>query len=137
MVEIREYQDADLESLNELLNDAYQEFGFKRKGRKSPSNKEIVAVVDQQVVGYAVLNQLYDNIVDKNYGYINYVCVLKKYQNQKIATKMFHYLFEICRKEKISYLELTSNPSRVAAHHLYEKLGFSIRKTDVFRKEII
>lgn len=134
-MEIREYQDYDLESLNELLNG--YEFGFQRKGVKKASNKEIVAVVDQQIVGYAVLNQLYDNIQNINYGYINYVCVLKKFQNQKIATKMFHYIFEICKNERISYLELTSNPSRVAAHHLYEKLGFTIRKTDVFRKEIL
>lgn len=134
-MEIREYQDNDLESLNELLNE--YEFGFQRRGRKHPSNKEIVVIVDKKVVGYAVLNQLYDNIQNINYGYINYVCVLKKYQNQKIATKMFHFIFEICKKEGISYLELTSNPSRVVAHHLYEKLGFIIRKTDVFRKEII
>ncbi|MCI8347147.1 MAG: GNAT family N-acetyltransferase [Bacilli bacterium] len=134
-MEIRQYQDHDLESLNELLNE--YEFGFQRKGVKKTSNKEIVAVVDQHIVGYAVLNQLYDNIQNINYGYINYVCVLKKFQNQKIATKMFHYIFEICKNERISYLELTSNPSRVAAHHLYEKLGFIIRKTDVFRKEIL
>lgn len=134
-MEIRQYQDQDLESLNELLNE--YEFGLQRKGVEKNSNKEIVAIEGKQVVGYAVLNRLYDNIQNVNYGYINYVSVLKKYQNQGIATKMFHYIFEICKNEKISYLELTSNPSRIAAHHLYEKLGFVIRKTDVFRKEIL
>lgn len=134
-MEIREYQDCDLESLNNLLNE--YEFGLQRKGRKNPSNKEFVAIIDNKVVGYAVLNRLYDNIRNLNYGYINYVCVLKKFQNKKIATKIFNYIFEICKTEHIAYLELTSNPLRVAAHHLYEKLGFKVRETDVFRKEIL
>lgn len=134
-MEIRGYQDRDLESLNDLLNE--YEFGLQRKGRTNSSNKEFVAIVDNKVVGYAVLNQLYDNIQNLNYGYINYVCVLKKFQNKKIATKIFNYIFEICKTEHIAYLELTSNPSRVAAHHLYEKLGFKVRETDVFGKEIL
>lgn len=137
MVYIRKYQDHDLESLNVLLQEAYKEFNFTRKGRKDPKNLEVVAIVENQVVGYLVCNQLYDVIEDIHYGYVNDVCVLKKYQNKGIATKMFHYLFDQCKKDGLSYLELTSNKSRVAAHHLYQKLDFYIRKTDVFRKDIL
>lgn len=137
MLEIRKYQDSDLLSLNKLLKEAYQEFGFTRKGKTNPLNQEFVAIVDNQVVGYLVLNQLYDQIRNINYGHINYVCVLKKYQNRGVATELFQHVFNVCKKEQISYLELTSNPTRVAAHHLYQKLEFQLRKTDVFRKEII
>ena len=44
----------------------------------------------------------------------------------------------LIRNEKYgSYIELTSNPTRIEAHGLYQKLGFNIRKTNVYRKEII
>lgn len=36
---------------------------------------------------------------------------------------------------KVRTLDLTSNPARVAAHRLYEKCGFAVRDTSVYRYE--
>ena len=33
-------------------------------------------------------------------------------------------------------VELTSRPSREAANHLYKKLGFEVRETNVYRYEL-
>lgn len=133
-IRIREYQNSDFNSLNELLKEAYD---LTKKDNTNAMNTELVAVSSNEVVGYLTINRLYDSILACNYCYVNYVCVKRKYQHRGIATLLFNKVFEICKHENISYIELTSNPTRIEAHGLYQKLGFNIRKTDVFRKEII
>ena len=130
---IRNYIESDLTSLNELLNEAYN---LTKKGNVS-TNIELVAVTSNEVVGYLTINKLCDSVLDNGYCHVNYVCVKEKYRNCGIATALFNKVFEICKSENISYIELTSNPSRIEAHGLYNKLGFKIRETDVYRKEIL
>ena len=131
---IRNYIDKDLEEVNALLEEVYDR---ERKGKTLDNNIELVATIDNKVVGYIILNKLYDVVDGIYYGHINFYCVLEKYRNKKIGTKLLEEVFNICKKEDIKYLELTSNSSRVVAHHLYKKLGFNIRNTNVFRKELI
>ncbi len=132
--EIREYKNSDLVSLNYLLREVYQ---LEKVGTSYPNNIELVAVSNNIVVGYTVLKLLYDSVKGRNYSYINYVCVLEKYRNMGIGTKLLEKALEICKQKNISYVELTSRPSRIVAHSIYKKLGFEIRNTNVFRKEII
>lgn len=131
---IRRFKNEDLESLNILLNEVYE---VKRRGFTTDSNIELVAVINNKVVGYTIINKLYDVIGNCYYAHVNYVCVLKEYRNKGIATKIFNEVFSICKEDKIKYIELTSNKSRKEAHKLYKNLGFDIRKTNVFRKEFI
>lgn len=133
-IEIREYKDSDLDSLNIVLKEVYN---IEKKGQKNNNNIELVAIYKENVVGYLVINKLYDNIKNINYAHINYVCVLKKYQNNKIGYNLLKKSIEISKTNNISYIELTSNKQRLIAHHLYEKIGFQIRDTNVFRKELI
>lgn len=132
-VEIKNYEDKYLVSLNELLQKCFK---VERKCDVLDSDVEVLAVTDDKVVGYLVLNYLYDSLKDKKYYHVNYVCTDPEYRNQGIAKEMFSYVFQLCIKNDISYLELTSRPSRVAAQGLYRKLGFVERETTVFRKEI-
>ena len=88
-------------------------------------------------MGYVVFNKIVDKVRNISYCYANYVCVHNDYRNQHIATKLLEKAFSICKDEGISYIELTTNPTRVEAHELYKKLGFEQRNTDVFRKEIL
>ena len=133
-MDIINYDDKYLDSLNELLNLSFQ---LKKVGKVANQDIELIAVVDDKVVGYLALNRLIDGIRGVNYFYVNYVCTHPNFRNQHIATKMFEKVFSLCKETGVAYLELTSNPKRVAAHHLYHKLGFHVRETDVFRKEIV
>lgn len=133
-MEIMKYQSRYLSSLNMLLQEA---FGVSKMGCAKNEDVELVAVQEMQVLGYLALNRCIDTITGHSYFYVNYVCVKKEFQGQGVATKLFEEVFSICKKEDISYLELTSNPKRVAAHHLYHKLGFCQRETTVFRKELV
>ena len=40
------------------------------------------------------------------------------------------------RARGLGAVDLTSRPSRAAAHRLYEKLGFSTRETALYRKTL-
>lgn len=133
-MDIINYDDKYLSSLNELLDLSFQ---LKKIGRTAERDIELLTVIDDKVVGYLVLNRLVDGIRGVDYFHVNYVCTHPDFRNQHIATLMFEKVFSICKEKGIAYLELTSNPKRKVAHHLYDKLGFQIRGTDVFRKEIL
>lgn len=131
---IREYEDKDMESLNELLDEVYK---MKKSKNIVNDNMELVAVDNERVVGYLTINKLFDSVQNINYANINYVCVLEKYRNRGICSNMLDKVINYCRKNNISYIELTSNPTRKIARHLYEKKGFVERETSVYRKEIV
>lgn len=130
---IRQYEESYLESLNNLLTEVYNK---THKGITTDNNIELVALIENKVVGFLILTKLYDVLENNYYGYINYVCVKEEYRNQKIATKLLEKALVISRNENFSYLELTSNSSRKPAQHLYQKLGFVKRNTDVFRMKL-
>lgn len=133
-MEIKMYEEKYFDSLNILLEEV---FHVSKKDKELSSNFELLAIDGENVIGYLMLNPLYDSIRCQKYFYVNYVCTHPNYRNQHVATKLFDRIFSICKEEGVSYLELTSNPSRVVAHHLYHKLGFQVRETTVFRKEIL
>ena len=132
-INIRTYKTSDKDSLNILLKEVY---GLEKEDNTT-NNIEIVAVYNDQIIGYLTINKLYDSVRNINYAFLNYVCVKKEYRIKGIASNMLEYVFNICKKLNISYIELTSNDNRIEARHLYENMGFSIRKTNVFRKEIL
>ncbi len=131
-MEIKYYEDKYLNSLNELLLSTFQV--TKKYSNDSNNDIELIMIDEDKVVGYLSLNKCVDLLSGSNYFYVNYVCVREEYRQQGIASSLFEKVFDICRELDVSYLELTSNPSRVAAHKLYERLGFSVRETTVFRK---
>lgn len=133
-MEIKRYEDKYLDSLNILLTQAFQ---VEKKSNGLDSDIELIAVIENKVIGYLLLNKNFDCIRNQQYYYVNYVCVLDEFRNQGVATKMFNEVFILCKNNNISYLELTSNMTRMEAHRLYKKLGFQVRNTTVFRKDII
>ncbi len=133
-VVIREYKDSDNLSLNKVLKES---FNLEKKGNNNNSNIELVAVHNNIVVGYLVINKVFDSLKNNYYALINYVCVKEEYRNNKIGSNLLQKAIDICNEENIIYIELTSNKNRVEAQHLYKKYDFIIRDTDVFRKELI
>lgn len=52
--------------------------------------------------------------------------ILDEYQEQGIATKLFHRIFEWAKEAEISRLELTVMKDNIKAFNLYRKMGFVI-----------
>lgn len=90
----------------------------------------------KKVVGTLLVTKSYEPLKLVYKYVIDYVVVDSSYRGQKIATKLMEYVIEKAKVEAISYLELTSNPKRKIARHIYQKLGFQSKGTDVFKRII-
>ena len=54
-----------------------------------------------------------------------------------IANEMMNFILNYAKDNNYERVELTSKNQRLAAHKLYEKYGFVIRDTSVYRKELV
>ena len=65
-----------------------------------------------------------------------YLVVKKEYRRQGIARKLCKKMEEICNEQKCNSIEFTSANFRTNAHALYKSLGYSIKDTSIFIKEL-
>lgn len=101
----------------------------------SDPNVVLMVVKDgETIVGMATLYILQK--IGKRSGILEDVIVDEKYRGQGLGEKLMRSLIDEAKKERVSTIALTSRSHRVAAHKLYEKLGFSIQETNVFRLKL-
>ena len=132
-ITIREYNDDDFDSVNEILKDA---FGIEKGKVTGEDFTEIVAEVDHEVCGYLLLTDVFNPIRNDSYYLVDYVCVSKLFRGYGIGEKMMNYAYEFAKEKNAMYLQLTCGRGRIAAHHLYEKCGYVMRDSDIFRRII-
>lgn len=96
----------------------------------------LCAMDNDRVVGSIMITTKYDPVKDINSYYLDYVSVLKEYQQQGIGSRMLREVENIAKKENISYIEFTSNKDRINARKLYLSSGYNQRDTGVFYKKI-
>lgn len=76
-MELIQYKDKYLDSLNELLNEAFQ---IKKFYKNKGDDIELIMIDDDIVVGYLCLNKCINLITGQVYFYVNYVCVKKEFR---------------------------------------------------------
>ncbi len=130
-VKIRRMEDSDLEQVRKILK---ENFDVYKEDVQSPTCFEFVACSEQEVVGYFILNLITNIVKNEKWFLVEYVAVDKEVQNLGIGTQMMQYAVEFAKKRGVSYIELTSNFTRKAAHRVYEKLGFERRKSYIYRR---
>ena len=94
----------------------------------------IVAQDAGKTIGMATLYMM--KKFGKYGGYVEDVVVDENYRGQGVGEKLMRELIVEAKKAGLTYMYLTSRPDRIAAHRLYEKLGFKKKETDVFRVDI-
>ncbi|KKW19210.1 MAG: hypothetical protein UY63_C0018G0031 [Parcubacteria group bacterium GW2011_GWA2_51_10] len=57
----------------------------------------------------------------------------ERYRGRGIGKSLAGKLISRAKARGATHIDLTSNPSRTAANAFYQKLGFEIRKTNVYR----
>lgn len=67
---------------------------------------------------------------------IESVVVSSKMRGKGLGRKMMEHLIEETARMKVDCIHLTSNPSRVAANALYQKMGFERKETNCYTKKI-
>ncbi len=96
----------------------------------------IIAICNQKIIGHIRIDQLKDVFKNKLYYVLNYVCVDPQFRNCGVGTRLLLFVEEMAKAKNVSYIELTSQPTRIAAHHLYQQNHFTIKNTDFFYKHI-
>jgi ribosomal protein S18 acetylase RimI-like enzyme len=66
-------------------------------------------------------------------AYIEDMVVDEQARGRRIGEALTRACLERAEQAGASQVMLTSNPSRVAANRLYQRMGFKVRKTNVYR----
>lgn len=61
------------------------------------------------------------------------VVIDERHRGHGLGDKLTRLLISEARKKRVSYIELTSRPNRVAANRLYRRLGFKRHHTSMYR----
>ena len=133
-VEVRDYRESDLDSVNSILKEA---FDTNKKNFDDEIFHEVVACIDEKVVGYLLLTKVLNPVKDSYYYLVDYVCVDSNYRGLGIGKKLLTYAEDIAKSDNSIYLQLTCSRFRKEAHKLYESSGYIKRDSDIFRKELI
>lgn len=64
------------------------------------------------------------------------VVVDSAYAGRGISYEIARFALDLARRHGAKTVDLTSRPSREAANHVYKKLGFERRETNVFRFDL-
>lgn len=131
---VRDYEEKDLGEVNQILKEAFSTEKINFQGEEF---HEVVAMVEDRVGGYLLLTKVLNPILNHVYFLIDYVCVASQYRGMGLGEKMLEYAEVIARSNYAMYLQQSCSRFRVPAHKLYEKCGFYMRDSDIFRKDII
>ncbi|MFR0679326.1 GNAT family N-acetyltransferase [Dysgonomonas mossii] len=97
-------------------------------------NKYIFIASNPQIVGTITL--VIVKIPSGTRAWIEDVVVDQHARGQSIGEKMLQYVIDFAKKLNVASINLTSSPSRIAANKLYQKLGFNLRETNVYRIDV-
>ena len=120
-VEIEKMTKEHLEQIKDILKEQFDEFwneNVLRKELENPLSTYIVAISDNQVVGYAGLWQPIDE------GHITNIVTRLNKRGNKVATKMLEELIEIAKARSLNCVTLEVNVHNEIAINLYKKYDF-------------
>lgn len=137
---VKEFSNELLEAINRLMPQLTSSFiqideGYlKQLLTENNSNLFIARSEDFQIIGILTLNIF--NIPTSRKAYIDDVVVDNNAQGKGIGRMLLDTAICYARKQKVSQIDLTSNPSRIAANKLYQKIGFKKRETNYYRLQL-
>jgi len=139
MLEITQLKTATQSALDELLA-LGRELHADNRTMNLSSLEELLAdesaimmvVKDgERIVGMATL-YIIPKIGKKN-GLLEDVIISAEYRGQGLGERLVREVLTIAKAQGLASITLTSNPVRVAAHKLYEKVGFVKKDSEVLR----
>lgn len=135
---IKTYSQEVLEAFNKLLPQLSLDIPtcteeFLRKVLEHSNVWVFVArnTIDKEIIGMVTLVML--QVMSGKRATLEDLVVDKDYRGQGIGRQLLEATLDFARKENMSYIDLTSRPSRIEANELYTSLGFKKRDTNVYR----
>jgi ribosomal protein S18 acetylase RimI-like enzyme len=130
------HNSSDIKSINHLLNlltSKEYKVNSSYLNNVSKNSRLLLAInsSDNKIVGMATLSITI--IPTKKYGHIEDVVVDTDFQGQGIGKTLIKKIIIEAKKLKLVRVELTSNPTRIEANKMYQKLNFIKTETNVYR----
>lgn len=69
-------------------------------------------------------------------AYFDDIVVDEAYRGKGLGKMLMDELMRCAKDLKVQQVEFTSKPERVAANALYQKMGFELKKTNVYRMKL-
>ncbi len=136
--QVKEFSEETAEAVRSLLKQLVSNYkpltdDALKEMLNSPQSFLLVAkeATSGQIAGMITLTVF--RIPDSKKAYLDDVIVDEKFRGRGIAVLLTEKAIALVKENNADYVELTSNPKRVAAIHIYEKLGFQKRDTNVYR----
>lgn len=122
-----------LANLGSTLHGDNRSISIEQLTRICSDSNIILMVVkdDRDIVGMASLYLLPK--IGKINGLVEDVIVDESYRGQGLGEKLMRLLLAEAKRAGVQSVSLTSRSHRAAAHKLYEKLGFTLQETNVFK----
>ncbi len=134
-MEVERLKNKDIDSYKEFIKDVFGYDVSKKNISDAMKNSMILVLkLDNKVIASITLEEAKEYIKGKKYYYVSYFGVLNDYRRMGFATKIFDYVEDLAKKNKIDYIELTSGNQRKEAHMFYSKHNFRVKDTTVFIK---
>jgi len=87
-----------------------------------------------KIVGKALL--LHSKKLITFYGIVDDVVVDENHRGKGLGKMLTEAMINKAKELGMKHIDLTSRPHRIAAHKLYEKMGFAKRDTNVYRFKV-
>ncbi len=127
---LNKFQSADIAGLLKQLNPRPKKLA-RCFNKVAAENSAYVAIHGGRIIGLALIH--FYKTFSYKFGVINDVVVDENYRGRGIGKKLTEALITEAKKEKADCVDLTSNPKRIAAKAMYQKLGFKKRETNCYR----
>jgi ribosomal protein S18 acetylase RimI-like enzyme len=105
-----------------------------RKILKTEGTHLFIAEHENKIVGMLTL-VIYD-IPTATRAWIEDVVVDESQRGQGFGMELINFAIEFARSSGAKAVDLTSRPTRITANRLYQKTGFAIRETNVYRYDL-
>jgi ribosomal protein S18 acetylase RimI-like enzyme len=133
---LRDVTDADLAALNQLVAQLSRsapplDAEAVRQIARWDGNSLLVARADGRIVGMLTLVTF--PIPTGLRAWIEDVVVDESVRGQGVGAALSREAVRLAREAGARTIDLTSRPSREAANRLYQRLGFQLRNTSVYR----
>jgi ribosomal protein S18 acetylase RimI-like enzyme len=132
--------DADIDALNHLLPQLSTSFQALQRSDVerilAESATTVLVARDDDGAMLGTLTLVVFSIPTGVRAWIEDVVVDEGARGQHVGEQLVAAALTVAREKGAVTVDLTSRPSRVAAHRLYEKMGFATRDTNVFRRNL-
>lgn len=129
------YTDAVQKLLEQLTSRPVKLTGTTLREIISQENTHLFFLLaDQEIAGMLTVGIYHSPTGGK--AWIEDVVVDEKYRGQGLSKQLVTHAVRFVKEQGIPLIMLTSNPTRIAANKLYQKLGFEQKQTNVYRMNL-